>query len=725
MATNATYSVPRPALLFMSAVEEARATAEGPFRAIAPLFRIALEPQIGEIFNLARASSRLQPILGDGFTQHALEAFIPPLSKLGWLEEKRFGDRAAYVVSSRLVPLDEEQAVDESQIRLDRLYDDFVVFLRDFAPLLELTISKEDFQWRLFQWAISLDGANKDAIKEEATRLLAGEKPLIRLAFLDEAQKFGSTVDRSMSIELAGFVKWLQKTKRPSLQDVAALTELGLAYEFLDELVRPSANADENLDIVFVLDAPVLLDWLGLSGPGRRLSIETCSGILIAHGAQFVTLPHCLDELTEVLETVLRRGPAERYGLTGDAMRADPNLIPIARAVAANPDAAVRKLGIKVLPFRKNDPRNEAIFPNSLVDEFRSRATWHDPYKTDQKERDALSIAFVMRRRNGAADSDLFHNRFTLVTRNSTFTEFSKKFVQNYLGWPAYALGPAIETKTLAASVWMRFGSLAQPDLPRLHLIAACDRILASNRMLLKKALRKAEEATDSQVALTLLASEQAVFDLVVGTGGSLEVLDGANGAQIVEAMLASAQSEGREQERTIARDQLAAKERDISEQARLAAEARKEAVANSVEAEKLRTHLQATTVRESEEISSAASTICRRSRTFGHLISSSTFIFLMIISIIGQFFFWDARFRHEHPFLAFAILSSTVLTALYFLRFLPHTENIHSLIAGLLSRWRRAALLRALEPIEYRNRVSDYIDTTLSYPVDHPRPGE
>lgn len=497
------YEVPRSALLFMSAVEEARQTSEGPFRAIAPLFKIALEPQAGEIFNLTRAASRLQPILGSGFTQHALEAFLPALTKIGWLTERRIEQKSVFIVSNDLKPFSEEQAIDASQVRLDRLYEKFRTFLGDHAPLLEFSLVKEEFQWELFRWATSLDGSDKNAIRDEADKLLAGKKPSIRNAFLDEPQRLAS-IDKSISIEFAGFVKWLQNSQQPELDDVAALTELGLAYEFLDELTNPSLKETARLETVFILDAPVLLDWLGLSGPGREQSIKQSASILRNAGAQFATLPHCLEELSEVLETVLRKSPAERYGLTGDAMRADPALVGIARTIANNPDRAVKSINVTVIPFRRNEPINVSEFSNDLIEEFKMRATWHDPYKSDQRERDALSIAFVMRRRKGACSSDIFSNKYVLVARNNTFTRFAKSFCTKFLDVPEYALGPAIETKTLAATVWMRFGSEADPNLPRLHLISACDRILASNRMLLRKAFQKAEGAKGTDVALAM-----------------------------------------------------------------------------------------------------------------------------------------------------------------------------------------------------------------------------
>lgn len=317
MSEILSHPLPRAALLFMAAVEEARRTQEGPFRAIAPLFRVALEHQRGEILNVQKAAATLQPILGDAFSDHALEAFIPHLKKAGWVVEESAGDKgSAYRVPKGIAALDEGEAVEASSAKLKRLHSAFVEFMNVHAPLLGLSLTREEFEWQIFQWATSLDGSDKAAIKSEADNLLAGKKPSVKNAHLDELQ-LHSRVNKNLSIEFAGFAKWLLKNYRDEFSDISSLTELGLALEFLEELRHPSVNQDTKIETIFVLDAPVLLDLIGLSGPSRKNSITTCLNILRAKGGKLITLPHCLDELSEILRTVLKRSTTQRYGLTG------------------------------------------------------------------------------------------------------------------------------------------------------------------------------------------------------------------------------------------------------------------------------------------------------------------------------------------------------------------------------------------------------------------------
>lgn len=226
----------------MATVEEARRTNDGPFRAIAPIFQIALEPQAGQALNLEQATQVLQPILGKNFTLEVFHSFIPQLVKLGWLIEVPTGrNEAAYSVALAFSSFNEREAEKNSLKKLDVLYSLFCSFLREYAPLLNFSITDSEFKWKLFQWAVSLDGIDKSAISDQAKRILSGKKPGIKSLSLDETHQY-SKVDRALSVEFAAFVRWLAQQNCRELADIAALSELGLAIEFLEELRSPKAN---------------------------------------------------------------------------------------------------------------------------------------------------------------------------------------------------------------------------------------------------------------------------------------------------------------------------------------------------------------------------------------------------------------------------------------------------------------------------------------------------
>lgn len=703
--------LPHSALLFMAAVEEARLSAQGPFRAIAPLFRIALEPQRGQFLNVTQVTANLEPLLGNNFTEHALEAFVPQLVKMGWLVEERAGDgKAAYRVPNNLQSFDEHEATEGSLKKLERLYSAFIDFLEVHAPLLKLTLTAEEFHWKLFKWATSLDGSNKEKVKAEAEKLLSGSKPSIRDAFLDEPQRLNE-IDRTLSVEFAGFTKWLAMHGRPELADVASLTELGLAVEFLEELQRPSANQTLKVATTFVLDAPVLLDLLGLSGPAREDSIKRCLHALTDHGAHVVTLAHCLDELSDILSTVLDRPEGRRYGLTGDAMRANPALVRRATAVARQPDQAAKLAHVEVLVFDRSSPLNSSYFSDEMIDAFRKAASWHDIYKTEQRERDAMSIAFVMRRRQGRAHSEVFETPFVLITRNSTFTRFAERFSKANLSAPDYAFGPAIETKTLAAIVWIRFGSAAGPDLPQAHLISACDRILASNGELLRKAEARLKDLQGEDGANALLSSQQAVLDLVISTGGSPDVLSAANADELLHTFTTTAEERGRLDERKRSEAEKSKIEQDLLESRRnfetlSAKQIKEEELRNAVEVELHRRHES-----DRQRIVDAASSITERAEVSSYRIVVFLWTISTAAALFGQFFVWQGTSWWSQSKINFVtgliIVLATVLAGAFGLRFLSRGRvDLAGALQSSLTRRVARRRLRAVEPVEERNRI-------------------
>jgi hypothetical protein len=709
--------LPRSALLFMAAVDEARRTNEGPFRAIAPIFRIALEPQRGQVLNVEVMTGHLSPIFGDNFTEHSLEAFLPHLVKMEWLAEKKLNDgKVVYWVPQSFPVLDEAKASYDSLNKLEVLHGEFQRYLDLHAPLLKFSLALDEFQWKLFRWATSLDGSDKAKVQAEADKLLSGEKPSIREAFLDEPQRF-SPIDRGLSIEFAGFVKWLAANERRELADIASLTELGLALEFLQELRQPTSDPDLRVQTAFVLDAPVLLDLLGLSGPSKEASIKRCIAVLANHGAKFVTLEHCLEELSDILSTVLDRTQARRYGLTGDAMRSNPTLVGWATTVARQPDKAVRLAGVEVLVFDRRSPLNASFFPDPLLDEFRKSASWHDYYKTEQRDRDAMSVAFVMRRRQGRAHSEIFETPFALVVRNSTFTRFAERFVREHAGVPDYGAGPVIEVKTLAAVAWIRFGSDADPDLPQIQLISACDRILASNRELLRKAEIRLKELQGEDAAAVILGSQQAVLDLVISTGGNADVLTGADAEALLHALTTTAEERGRVVER-----RRAEADRDAIERALQARQEEVEAlVVQASDSERLhRETSEALKKREradNDRIEGAAISINEYAERVGSRIVAYVWIALTILAIFGQFFIWNGpdlwwESGPKQFLMGLAVITITLIAAAGGVRFLASGRRDLAgavqdrLVSGLMRR-----RVSFIEPVEERNRILDELE--------------
>lgn len=705
-------------MLFMATVDEARKTNEGSFRAIAPLFRIALEPQQGQILNCETAARSLQDVLGENFNVYAVEAFIPQLADLGWLVPEETADGTAYRVSSGVFSSSDSAVVEASSEKLDRLYSAFLEFLDKNVPLFTINLEKDQFKWQLFRWATSLDGSDKAHIIAHAKAIEEGKKPSVKEAYLDESQRF-SKIDRTTSIEFAGFVKWLEHNGRSEIHDIASLTELGLALEFIEELQTPTSRSSKGTDTVFVLDSPVLLDLMGLSGPSRKKSLLSYLDALKLRGAQVVTLAHNLEEMADTITSVLARDRSRRFGLTGDALRDNPDLERLARGVAQSPDVAAKAMDVEVLSFDPSSPLNENFFNGVAIDDFRAHATWHtDQSKSEQRYRDALSIGFVMRRRQGRYQSDVLDTPYVLITRNSTFTKYSELFCQRKMNSPDWAFGPAIEIKTLAAFVWMRYGSDVDRDMPQMQLLAACDRILASNGEIMRKAERRVKELKGADAAAALLNSRQAVLDLVIATGGNADVIDGADGDKLIRALTATAEARGRDLERAVADEEQARLEAAL-EEARTTSElqqAEKLRIANeALRQKKLLRERDAELARRDEADAArtrrTVDTIVKSAETVARRTVVSVLILSAGISLSGQFFVWrgaDWWFASVGNFLiGVVVFAASLLLACAGLEMVGRANlSPQSWARRAVTQARIKALVRRIEDVDDRERV-------------------
>lgn len=631
-------------------MREARKQKGSAFSAISPLFLAALEQQKGQNLDFEKAANSLRPTFGDNFNVNVLECFADQLVKEGWLIPRNLGpNKAAYLVSSSLPEIDATETSRNSLEKLDALYEKFRVFVGIKAPLLNLTISKDEFRWELFRWATSLDGSDKTAIRSEAERLVAGGVANVDLHNADEVHKF-SRIDRRLSVEFAAFVKWLYKNSPNDLDLVSSITELGLALEFLQELRQPSLRRAEKLDLILVFDAPVLLDILGMSGPAREKSIKSIMASLKHSGCRFITLSHCVEEMTNILKTVLETDPSKRFGPTGDILRSDKILQERARSIIMQPDKHIKQLDLSIQPFdRRRSPSNENYFSSELIDKFRSSATWHDQTKTVQKERDACSVGFVMRRRAGSTSSDILDCKIALVTRNAMFTEFSLAFCRRELDISEYDLGPCIEVKTLGANVWLRMGQTDATNLPQLHLIAACDKILSTNQSILRKAYSHVKNIVTPEQAQALLESEQAVLDLVISTGGSIDIIDSANSEELLSAFMTSSLEEGKASERRVAKEEIATLTTELNtirnDLKSTKGQLSSAAMDNSLQALKLQAleksaedEKRAVQNRQQNDAQHVFDVADRRAYAF--MFAAAAFI--GIIAFCGQFFIWD-----------------------------------------------------------------------------------
>ena len=190
--------------------------------------------------------------------------------------------------------------------------------------------------------------------------------------------------------------------------------------------------------------------------------------------------------------------------------------------------------------------------------------------------------------RQGHLTSDLFDSKFVLVSRNGVLVQHVRRKCRELGTIDATSVPPIVHRRQLATIAWLRTGLSSQgKEIPKRHLLAACERVLRLRKGLIEKVRSFTDtlsEETRPQIEalLTQDRSTQVLMDL---THNLPNVITNDNFDLLVDAMKASLIEDEknkheiqRSNERREARRKLRAEREKKSQAEELASRARLEA---------------------------------------------------------------------------------------------------------------------------------------------------
>lgn len=519
----------------MALVQETVESGGSTFELLANIFGTFLIPQRGKLLNKTMFIREVQTVFGSDFTELVADLAIHILHDQGYLRIEIDADPIVYKVADDL-----KRPPPESGPSLQRSFtlivESFWQFFNDKAeslPFVEEVIDKPDWENDLFLWLTSANQSTREQIEDSVGRLLAGKHITGNLDESLDDEPIYSSIDNYRLFRFAQFVRYCQKHDDLTLQQIFLFSDAGFAFRVIRGFSgAPEWTADEKPNLSIVLDGPVILDLIGLSGESRKSAIQKVLAIALQLEIKVVTLAHCIEEAVEVIQTVMQKDRISRWGMVGDAMRRDPRLEQLARTFLAHPDKLVTRAGVSVATFDpKQFPNQHDFFSQDLIDEFTSKAHFGGfGSSVMRRQRDAHSFAFVVRRRGEVAASDYFQSRYVLLTQNSTFVQFAERFVRENLPHvPRYAANYVVETSVLAALLWLRMPSGDTKQIPRLQLFATCQRILSSNKSVIESAKRRAlDQGRKSADQLELFLRDPLVVEelMVVNSRTSISTIE-------------------------------------------------------------------------------------------------------------------------------------------------------------------------------------------------------
>jgi hypothetical protein len=462
-------AVTRHTLRVYAALAELSGNNENILDALIPFFEPILEVMNGKIFDARVFATGVQKLYRWRINKDIAEEFIPRLVRKKYLR-RGGGNQAAFYIVQYEAPKDGPNVATISDV-VRRIVDEFEKFPPRITDLLNYHRTREELTDLLIRFLVSLDAYGEAAFAAEVSRLdVDGQKVL---DLLPEGGRPLSSDDRYMC---ARFVKHICDSRPDFVPHLSRLASIGLLTEVVEDFVKPT-QPETTATLTLVLDGPVGLDYVGCSGKELQEDVRTVLDSLRGLGCSIVVFPTTCTEMQSNLSSMLNLPPPKRHGYTHEAMRKGEVMEAYVQAVARNPERALEAAGIRVRPITLEQfPNQHRFFDAEQYEDFLSTITWGNDIAA--REHDAMCLALLMRLREGKHNSDLFRCGFVFVTRNATFARSSRAYCLQAHLINQVQHGPIVHQRELATIAWLRTGLGAALDIPRIHLIATCDRVL-------------------------------------------------------------------------------------------------------------------------------------------------------------------------------------------------------------------------------------------------------
>lgn len=241
-------------------------------------------------------------------------------------------------------------------------------------------------------------------------------------------------------------------------------------------------------DVVFYLDTPLLLRWLGLEGQYKKDAVEEVVRLVRKLGGTVATFVHTRDELRGVIQGVAKhlddldgRGAVLMKARCQNTSRSDLLLL------AEQIEEKLEALQVEVMPTPSYIPEfqiDETVFADILDDEI-------SYYNPRAKENDINSVRSVYVLRKGKAPLSLETAVAVLVTSNAAFARAAFHYGEKYK--ESSAVSPVITDFSLSNMAWLK-APMSAPSLPITEVLSFSYAALELPKPMLEKFLAETEK---------------------------------------------------------------------------------------------------------------------------------------------------------------------------------------------------------------------------------------
>lgn len=471
----------------------------------------------GRIFNPKAVCDRVNETYFWAVNVDIVEDMIPTFEKAGWLTNQTPGQKnSSYIVNSFQSAEKSNEISSNVNAILQEASESFANFIKAISPLTTYAWTTAALEEILLNWLVSF-GSDKRHIATIAETILKNRESHNKKSL--DLDIYSASILKEDEVYLcARFIDDLYRKKSPLFEKLANITAVALIADVIQDFQKPDVKQIIKSDLMVYLDAPFLMDFIGVSGEQARKSAEYIVEGLKTLNCRIAAFEHSFDEIEDNLSAMFRLPAPNRFGRTADAIRRGEILEGFVKSVMKDPRHYASEMGVSRYEQKLDQfPNQHQYFSHELYDDLGARINWHEG-RVKPRERDATSITVVMRRRVGVTTRNAFQAKHLLISNNTLLCEFARRFCLEKEIIRTKDVGPALHQRRLATMLWVTLGAEQMKEIPKRQLLAACERVLRLKPQLVDKAVStmqriRPEDYSQLELMLTQPRATQILMD--------------------------------------------------------------------------------------------------------------------------------------------------------------------------------------------------------------------
>jgi hypothetical protein len=513
--------VPRQILAAYAFFEQFKKEPLPPQDALIPFILPFIGGKASTIFSIKELSENISTLFGPEAAQPIAESIVDPLVKAGYLKrDPSIKKEIIYFYTDLCDTIPVEASISTAERDLDAIMTVLKDYVSTISFLTPLVMDETALRAKFVDWATVLDvNEITDAVKSRRANVEDSNQAQDQLGLL-----------------FSSFVGWASRENDEIFDKIVRFSEIGLVVDLLSELRVPTRPM-KKVNLTVVLDTRILLELIGLYGKPSQNSIRRLVVLCKKYGVSIVTLTHLVDEVREITYNAINNPEPAPLGSVNEAMRMHKEVKELVKTVHAAPDTPIRKEGVIIFPYSQiHDHSGEQHFTSKDIEKF-ADALPYDKSKPNMARRDAQSLAYAVRRQNGAHTSNLYESRCVILTRTARFVNAARSYLREQCNVPSYALVPVMELRHFSTIFMLSYGIDVVRPIVRTELIAVCDRVTRVSPDLilrLRSSMSKWDNIPKEQIAAAL-EDPVLLAELAVSTANEPSVVTETSGKAIFE----------------------------------------------------------------------------------------------------------------------------------------------------------------------------------------------